>query len=573
MASGTQGLFGDIDDASAALILQLRLDDARELQEGSSTQPSADLVFAAEVQREELQRSFEILQDWDIAQQLAGRPSQLNNRAIAAVPPAAGNADQVVQPGAIRSTAQLEGPPNAEVPVTSSTAVPHSQQQNAAAGVRNAALLADGNDSSTLDSIETSASTGRDWAEFFRGLGQAASQSTPDRLASSSPSSVSSTRSFETLSSSSESGDDTVTDRVNGPSSPEQEIDEIRATIELNNALGVPGATGELNVVARSTQLFPARAEPFKGRRSFGLFGQARAPIVPDKKPANTSGQPVVVLRECIACNSSFHLRGACLTCKHDYCGECLKKLFSDSLTDQSLYPPRCCKIPIPVRSVSEHLTPELLAQHLKKKVEFDQTDKTYCSIRTCSTFLRPQDIEIDVGVCPECKVQTCVKCKNTLEDGKHEGRCELSKDLQEMKDLMKINGWQQCPKCQHAVSISTGCNHMICTVCKDAWCYLCRAPWKLEKTCECPSVTEKYLIIRAEEMVRDQGVGEGEPRGYIFDRAMGVARRQCVEHGDWEFSRGAGTCAMCSADMPVFTFICARCPYHVCRRCRDNRA
>lgn len=47
--------------------------------------------------------------------------------------------------------------------------------------------------------------------------------------------------------------------------------------------------------------------------------------------------------------------------CGHEYCHDCIKKLFVDSMTDESLYPPRCCSQVITAIDVAHILGPAVL--------------------------------------------------------------------------------------------------------------------------------------------------------------------------------------------------------------------
>lgn len=50
----------------------------------------------------------------------------------------------------------------------------------------------------------------------------------------------------------------------------------------------------------------------------------------------------------CIACQKLFRLSDtARVPCNHDYCRDCLQDLFRASITDDSLFPPRCCRQPL----------------------------------------------------------------------------------------------------------------------------------------------------------------------------------------------------------------------------------
>ncbi|TGO83854.1 hypothetical protein BPOR_0583g00060 [Botrytis porri] len=79
--------------------------------------------------------------------------------------------------------------------------------------------------------------------------------------------------------------------------------------------------------------------------------------------------------------------------CSHHYCLTCLERFFKLALTDQSVFPPRCCSIAIPIVSVSSFLKPSVVQRFEEKKFEFKTRYKVYCSSKRCSTVIPPSNI------------------------------------------------------------------------------------------------------------------------------------------------------------------------------------
>lgn len=53
-------------------------------------------------------------------------------------------------------------------------------------------------------------------------------------------------------------------------------------------------------------------------------------------------------IRQCVACGDDAEFFNvARVPCQHEYCRSCLEALFKASITDESLFPPRCCRQPI----------------------------------------------------------------------------------------------------------------------------------------------------------------------------------------------------------------------------------
>jgi hypothetical protein len=90
----------------------------------------------------------------------------------------------------------------------------------------------------------------------------------------------------------------------------------------------------------------------------------------------------------CTACQEFkkfYHVARA--PCGHEYCQDCLCDLFRSSMTDESLFPPRCCKQQITTALVRIFLTPELVQEYEQKKIEYDTPNRTYCSSPRCVSF------------------------------------------------------------------------------------------------------------------------------------------------------------------------------------------
>lgn len=142
----------------------------------------------------------------------------------------------------------------------------------------------------------------------------------------------------------------------------------------------------------------------------------------------------------------------------HEYCRDCLQDLFKTAITDESLFPPRCCRQPIPLETVQMFLTSEITEDFTNKKVEFDTPHKAYCSVKTCSAFIGSGNIAEDVGTCHQCGSTTCTLCKAESHD---RGECPHDTALQQTLDTAKENGWQRCNSCSSVVELNHGCNHI----------------------------------------------------------------------------------------------------------------
>lgn len=231
-------------------------------------------------------------------------------------------------------------------------------------------------------------------------------------------------------------------------------------------------------------------------------------------------------------------------------------------MTDESLYPPRCCRQPFPYDDMRHFLNSELREAFDAKREEMDaakNNNGTYCHVPACSSFIGDANKEGTVGTCSVCDERTCILCKQKA----HDGDCPEDEDMQKTEELAQQQGWQRCPNCRRLVELNIGCNHMTCR-CNTSFCYACGRIWK---TCTCPQFEERNLLARANE------IGRREGRRDVAAVAEGLRQNHdCQGNHNWMFTRGGNRCDECTDFLQTFIFRCSWCRMQVCRRCRDNR-
>ncbi|KAL2870466.1 E3 ubiquitin-protein ligase [Aspergillus lucknowensis] len=168
-----------------------------------------------------------------------------------------------------------------------------------------------------------------------------------------------------------------------------------------------------------------------------------------------------------------------CLDCKHLNCRRCLRNLFRLSTTDESVFPPKCCGVRIPLSFVQEELSSYELRLFREAEVEFSTTDRTYCSNPSCRKFIPPRDISATRATCSYCAFRTCPLCKNAYHRFE---ACAADPSLQATLELGARKGWQRCFSCRALVERRSGCHHIKC-ICGAEFCYICGQKWR---TCEC---------------------------------------------------------------------------------------
>lgn len=145
--------------------------------------------------------------------------------------------------------------------------------------------------------------------------------------------------------------------------------------------------------------------------------------------------------RQCASCLNDFpcHQLAQC-PCSHEYCRDCLRRMLTGPLTDEGLWPPRCCKQRIDPEQNQMRIFVEaqLLGKYLARKLEMETPNRTYCHISDCSRFIPPQGIRDDTGACPKCQVRTCCICKAAPHEGTD---CPQDQAAQQLLTLAKEHG------------------------------------------------------------------------------------------------------------------------------------
>ncbi|KAI6709609.1 hypothetical protein JHW43_007879 [Diplocarpon mali] len=245
---------------------------------------------------------------------------------------------------------------------------------------------------------------------------------------------------------------------------------------------------------------------------------------------------PYGVMGNPVSESSTLAASRALLAPRHEYCGSCLQDLFNASITDDTLFPPRCCRELItPSGNVRIYLSTDIVQLYEAKKIEFDTPNRTYCSNPLCSSFIRVEHISGDQASCQRCRAVTCTICKSAA----HRGDCPEDTALQLVLEVARDNGWQRCWSCHRMVELDTGCNHMTCP-CSAQFCYKCGERWK---TCLCEQWDEHRLYARANVVVARLPAPAQQPPEQRQARVAAVAQdlvaRHNCGHTSWHYLRG----------------------------------
>ncbi|TKA61892.1 hypothetical protein B0A55_11799 [Friedmanniomyces simplex] len=186
---------------------------------------------------------------------------------------------------------------------------------------------------------------------------------------------------------------------------------------------------------------------------------------------AARKGEDKPKLGHCVACGEDVEFyEVARVPCDHEYCRPCLAQLFELSMTDETLFPPRCDKIEIALPRVRFFLPSDLVKRFEAKYVELSTKNRVYCYDARCNRFIPATTVnpDNDVATCPDCDRTTCAICKGPS----HTGDCPNDTALQQLVNTANTEQWQRCLDCKRFVKLEQGCNHMTCP-CGAHFCYV----------------------------------------------------------------------------------------------------
>ncbi|OJD20982.1 hypothetical protein ACJ73_07681 [Blastomyces percursus] len=201
----------------------------------------------------------------------------------------------------------------------------------------------------------------------------------------------------------------------------------------------------------------------------------------------------------CLTCLDDIPAsKAAQLACSHSMCEDCLKRVFTMSVTDPQHMPPKCCTSDhIPLRHVDKLFDVEFKINWNKKYQEFTTENRVYCPAKGCGEWIKPSQIHLDIsggatggrrfGICGSCSMKVCGLCNGQWHTG---SECPKDDETRRFVEAAKENGWQRCPGCSAMVELTEGCNHMTCR-CGAEFCIICAARWK---TCACPWFNYRYV-------------------------------------------------------------------------------
>jgi len=194
---------------------------------------------------------------------------------------------------------------------------------------------------------------------------------------------------------------------------------------------------------------------------------------------------------ECCVCGDGLPLSQSVATCtEHFMCNQCIIDAHDIALKDNEAFPAQCCT-PLPLGLVEHLLSPETCTAYLKKTQEHNTPIdlRVYCCKEDCRSFIpvgQFDSITYPLHTIARCKCgyDTCTECGKEWDGDDH--ICEEDEDdvrpdwMPEYSASCRI---KRCPDCLTWIELKEACNHMLCSLCKSEFCFVCLQPWSSRST------------------------------------------------------------------------------------------
>lgn len=248
---------------------------------------------------------------------------------------------------------------------------------------------------------------------------------------------------------------------------------------------------------------------------------------------------------ECASCFEDFPAKQMFnLNCTHSYCMRCFTTLVTTAMQSESIFPPKCCLLPIPLKEVLSVLDKPQKDLYKSKAAEYALAPESrwYCPRTECGKWIPPSKLHrlrITGAKCPSCETKICGYCRGRA----HNPGVDCPEDfgLEATLEEAENQGWRRCYKCRAVVELTVGCRHITCQ-CKAEFCYTCGAKWR---TCACTEadqnrrqaqIAERRRAVDArsreeeEEIARAVAAIEWMERRESAERARENAKRERKE-------------------------------------------
>ena len=183
--------------------------------------------------------------------------------------------------------------------------------------------------------------------------------------------------------------------------------------------------------------------------------------------------------KQCLICYEMKNLADFIKNDKiaHDFCSLCLisyvtQKIFTNQIIDIKC--PDDCGVSYTDEEIHSILTNnvELYNKYEKfKKIAILSQDPNirWCVRAECTGYMKGDKLSKKL-ICDLCGQEMCFLCRNAWHEGQN---CEQAMNSEFKKYVERVEV-KDCPKCKSKIEKNEGCNHMTCSRCHYQFCWIC---------------------------------------------------------------------------------------------------
>ena len=115
-------------------------------------------------------------------------------------------------------------------------------------------------------------------------------------------------------------------------------------------------------------------------------------------------------------------------------------------------------RVPFTLKILRASLPPKLVTDYEAKQAKIAAACSLLCAEPGCRVIIPEDKIVDDVGHCPACNRNTCVKYRTAQHEGKD---CPTDEERRRVVELAKDKKWQVCYQCNNMIELNVRCNRM----------------------------------------------------------------------------------------------------------------
>ncbi|KAI3943172.1 hypothetical protein MKW92_015931 [Papaver armeniacum] len=227
-------------------------------------------------------------------------------------------------------------------------------------------------------------------------------------------------------------------------------------------------------------------ADEEKVRKAAGLF---QKPIInqTERKQKLTCGI-------CFEAYHHYEMHDAA-GCGHLFCESCWEGYTGTSVDDGPGCLRLCCPDPACNAAVGQDMMNKFVCEESKQKYASyllrsyieDNKEFKWCPTPYCGLAIKFDLLSDNCDVTCECTYSFCWNCSK---EAHRPADCStMEKWVLKNSDEAENVTWilvnsKPCPNCKRPIEKGVGCNHMVCSICKFQFCWICLGSWNNHSSC-----------------------------------------------------------------------------------------